>query len=46
MLGEIYQKQDRTEDARSVYRDALAQDGLSQQDKARFIFLLQQGSRQ
>ena len=46
MLGEIYAKQGRIEDARSVYSEALAQDGLSQQDKARFIFLLQQETPQ
>jgi len=45
MLGEIYEKQGRKEDSRSVYGEALAQDGLSQQDKARFIFLLQQGNQ-
>jgi tetratricopeptide (TPR) repeat protein len=42
MLGEIYEKQGRLEDARAVYQEALSQKGISRQDKSRFKFLLRQ----
>jgi Tfp pilus assembly protein PilF len=42
MLGEIYEKQGRPEDAHSVYQEALSQEGISRQDKSRFKFLLRQ----
>ncbi len=42
MLGEIYEKQRRPKDARAVYQEALTQEGISREDKSRFMFLLRQ----
>jgi tetratricopeptide (TPR) repeat protein len=43
MLGDIFEKQGKPEDARAVYQQALSKEGISQKDQYRFQALMGQG---